>query len=536
LGEDFYENGVFHRRYGGDLQGVMDQLDYLARLGVNTIYFNPVFYARSLHKYDGNSFHHIDPHFGPDPAGDLALIKTENSDPQTWKWTKADRLFLDLIRAAHAQGMRVIIDGVFNHTGRDFFAFLDLRTMQEKSNYRDWYVVESYDDLNTPESEFKYRSWWGVRSLPEFANSADGRDLHEGPKRYILAATSRWMDPNGDGDPCDGIDGWRLDVANEVPDQFWVEWNRHVRALNPQAYTVAEIWVDASKYLERCGFSATMNYHGFAFLTKGFLIDGGMSPSAFAESLQARAADHAPQVRYALQNLIDSHDTDRVASMIVNARPDQYQEPARFDYDIGERASARYDPGYDVRKPDEEDRAIQRLVALFQFSYVGAPMIYYGTEAGMWGGDDPDDRKPMVWMDLIHDDETKDPRNRPRPVDKVAFDQGLYDYYQALIALRKDHPALRRGEFTVVATNDQQQTFAYRRKFEQDTLLVVLNRSNGDQVVEISLAENELPSRWSIALQTTDNAARVIANPDDKNVMDVRLPGRSGVILEAIAD
>lgn len=120
LGDNFYEDGVFHRRYGGDLQGVIDKLDYIADLGVNAIYFNPVFYARSLHKYDGNSFHHVDPYFGPDPTGDLALMQRESSDPQSWQWTAADRLFLKLIRKAHSREIRIVIDGVFNHTGRDF--------------------------------------------------------------------------------------------------------------------------------------------------------------------------------------------------------------------------------------------------------------------------------------------------------------------------------------------------------------------------------------------------------------------------------
>ena len=127
LGPRFYDDGVFHRRYGGDLQGVLDKLDYLQSLGVNALYFNPVFHARSLHKYDGSSFHHVDPHFGPDPGGDLALIATETADPATWKWTAADRLFLQVIQAAHQRQIRLIIDGVFNHTGRDFFAFADLR-------------------------------------------------------------------------------------------------------------------------------------------------------------------------------------------------------------------------------------------------------------------------------------------------------------------------------------------------------------------------------------------------------------------------
>ncbi|HVT30002.1 MAG TPA: alpha-amylase family glycosyl hydrolase, partial [Lacipirellulaceae bacterium] len=220
-GPNFYDNGVFNRRYGGDLEGVIEKLDYLSTLGINTIYLNPVFYARSLHKYDGSSFHHIDPCFGPDPAGDLKMMAVETSDPASWKWTSADKLFLDLLQKAHARKIRVIIDGVFNHTGRDFFAFADLRTRQAKSPYRDWYIVQSYDDPATPQNEFRYKGWWGVDTLPEFAHKAANDDLQPGPKQYILNITKRWMDPNRDGDPSDGIDGWRLDVANEVPTGFW---------------------------------------------------------------------------------------------------------------------------------------------------------------------------------------------------------------------------------------------------------------------------------------------------------------------------
>ncbi|WP_272481677.1 alpha-amylase family glycosyl hydrolase [Rhodothermus marinus] len=168
MGDDFYESyAVFHRRYGGDLQGVIDRLDYLQELGITAIYFNPVFYARSLHKYDGNTYHHIDPYFGPDPEGDLALMAQETEDPNTWHWTAADSLFLRLIREAHARGIRVIIDGVFNHTGRDFFAFADLRRRQQDSPYKDWYIVYSFDDPATPDTnEFDYEAGGASRRSP----------------------------------------------------------------------------------------------------------------------------------------------------------------------------------------------------------------------------------------------------------------------------------------------------------------------------------------------------------------------------------
>ena len=479
LGENFYDDGVFHRRYGGDLQGVLDKLDYLANLGINTIYFNPVFYARSMHKYDGNSFHHIDPHFGPDPTGDFAVMQAESADPATWKWTAADRLFLELLKEAHKRNIRVIIDGVFNHTGRDFFAFKDIVEKQKASKYVSWYMVESFDAPDTPQNEFKYKGWWGVDTLPEFADNESGDDLHPAPKSYVMTATRRWMDPNNDGDTSDGIDGWRLDVANEVPDKFWRDWNAMVRQINPDAYTVAEIWEGAGDYLRDCGFSATMNYHGFAFPVKGFLIDQKLPASRFAKLILARMSEHEPDVQYALQNLIDSHDTDRLASMIVNARRNlKYLNADRFDYDVGERVSARADQSYRVQPPDPQDRRVQQLVAMFQMTFVGAPMIYYGTEAGMDGGDDPDDRMPMYWEDLDYAARTMGPYGKLKSSFPIAFDKSVFKYYQSLTRVRSSYKSLRRGTFKFVHTNDEHGILAYRRELGDERMLVVLNRGN----------------------------------------------------------
>lgn len=486
IGDNFYEDGVFHRRYGGDLQGVIDKLDYLAELGINTIYFNPVFYARSLHKYDGNSFHHIDPYFGPDPQGDFQLMANETADPATWQWTKADQLFLSLIKQAHERGLRIIIDGVFNHTGRDFWAFADIAKNQAKSPYQDWYIVETFDDPKTAENEFKYAGWWGVDTLPEFANSSDGLDLHPKPKAYVFAATKRWMDPNDDGNPADGIDGWRLDVANEVPNKFWQDWNTMVRQLNPEAFTVAEIWDDAGDYLADCGFSSSMNYHGFAYPVKGFLVDGTLPASEFASQLTQRLTAHAPEVRFAMQNLMDSHDTDRLASMIVNAGKHQpYMNAGRFDYDVGERVSPRNFKPYDVARPNEHHRTTERLIALFQIAYVGAPMIYYGTESGMDGADDPDDRMPMVWNDLNYQPRTHGPLGTIDPPQPIKFEKELHAYYRSLFKLRAKSPALRQGDFTVLATDDAAQAIVFARSVKGETMLVGLNRGGQPAKIEI---------------------------------------------------
>lgn len=527
MGDDFYDDGVFHRRYGGDLQGVIDRLDYLKELGVNTLYFNPVFYARSLHKYDGNTYHHVDPYFGPDPEGDLALMARETSDPATWHWTEADRLFLTLLDEAHARGLRVVIDGVWNHTGRDFFAFADLRENQAASPYKDWYIVRSFDDPATPDTnEFSYKGWWDVATLPEFADTPDGTDLHPGPKQYVFDATSRWMDPNGDGDPTDGIDGWRLDVANEVPIGFWADWNAHVRSHNPEAYTVTEIWENAADFVEEGGFSATMNYHGFAFPVKGYLVDDAIPPSRFVELLAERRAEYPDTVQYALQNLIDSHDTPRLASMIVNRHLQPYEQPDRFDYDVGSRVSPRHTDRFDVRKPNAEEREIQQLVGLFQMTYLGAPMLYYGTESGMWGADDPDDRMPMVWDDLTYDPQTHDPLGRPRPRDEVAFDAGLHRFYRQLATLRRDLAPLRRGDFEVLAANDEQNILAYSRTLDGETVVVVLNRSDEAHSTRIELPEAPRET-YAIALATKD-AVRL---QQDATALLLELPARSGVVL-----
>ncbi len=532
MGASFYEDGVFHRRYGGDLQGVINKLDYLAKLGINTIYFNPVFYARSLHKYDGNSFHHVDPHFGPDPAGDFELMAKETSDPATWHWTAADKLFLSLIEKAHKKKIRVIIDGVFNHTGRDFWAFADIAKNQEKSLYLDWYSIEKFDDPGTPKNEFKYACWWGVDTLPEFANNQDGTDLHPKPKAYVFQSTRRWMDPNGDGDPDDGIDGWRLDVANEVPNQFWRDWNTEVRKINPAAFTVAEIWDDAGDYLADCGFSSTMNYHGFAYPVKGFLIDGKLPASAFARQLTERMATHPQEVQFALQNLIDSHDTDRLASMIVNAahqRP--YMNANRFDYDVGERVSPRHFAEYDVSRPNENSREIQRLVALFQMTFVGSPMIYYGTEAGMDGADDPDDRMPMVWPEFKYAPRKKGPYGKAlpsRPSRSIKFDQGLHDDYQSLIRLRRENEPLRRGDFKVLATDDASRSIAFQRTHEGDTMIVALNRGNNATSIEFDIADDaKLVPAIGVSMKGT--AATVV---DGK--AQLRLPPRTGFVWRVV--
>jgi cyclomaltodextrinase / maltogenic alpha-amylase / neopullulanase len=528
IGEDFYENGIFHRRYGGDLQGVIDKLDYLKELGITAIKFNPVFYGRSQHKYDGNSFHHIDPNFGPDPEGDFETIRNggETADPATWKWTAADKLFLELIKKAHERGIKVVVDGVFNHTGRDFFAFRDIRMQGEKSPYMEWYTIQSSDDPSTRRNELRYTGWFGFYTLPEFRNNEDGSDLHPAVKQYIFDSTKRWMDPDGDGNTSDGIDGWRLDVAEEVPDKFWRDWNAFVFSINPNAITVPEIWGDGTAdYLKKTGFSSAMNYYAFSKPVKAYLIDNTVKPSAFGQMLNERRDQFDPAVRRALWNLTDSHDTDRMASMVVNrSLSESYANAANFDYDEASKNSPRRNNLYQVRKPNDDERAIQRLVILFQLTYVGAPMFYYGVEAGIWGGDDPDCRKPMPWPDLKMEMETADPLGRARAADDPKFDEELHGFFAEAVALHAGSAAFQSAAFAVLAADDAKNVFIFSRGAGDEQRVVALNRSAEAQTVTFNGPGSE------VIFSSRSNKADVELAVSGE-AREVTLPPLTGAVL-----
>jgi glycosidase len=206
-GKDFYWNAQT-RRYGGDLQGLLERLDYLQGLGIGAIYLNPIFEAPSHHKYDTTYFHHVDNNLGPDPEGDRVIWATESpADPTTWKWTSADRLFLKLIQECHRRQMKVVLDGVFSHVGVTFWAFRDLRSRGASSRYASWFAVKTFDDPKTPADEFEYQGLSGVRELPELRK--EGGTLAAPVRDHLRVVARRWGDPNGDGDPSDGIPGAR---------------------------------------------------------------------------------------------------------------------------------------------------------------------------------------------------------------------------------------------------------------------------------------------------------------------------------------
>jgi cyclomaltodextrinase / maltogenic alpha-amylase / neopullulanase len=482
------------RRYGGDLQGVIDQLPYLQELGVNAIYFNPLNDSPSLHKYDPRYWHHIDRNFGPNPKLDKEMIEKENPlDSKTWKWTTADSLFLKLIKKCKEKNIRIILDYSFNHTGKVFWAFEDVKKNGEKSKVADWYEIESFDDPSTPVNEFKYRGWAGVPTMPEMKKDIIGPhempfegNLHsKAAKEHIFSTVRRWLDPNNDGNPEDGIDGYRLDVAAEVPMGFWREFRQVVRKLNPEAYLLGEIWWKTwpdtlmlpNSFLQGDQFDAIMNYRWYR-PTRQFFNDmpNSLSVSEFVAELQDKKTGIANDRQQAMMNLVASHDAPRISTDLYNKNAYKYQAKP---YD---------DKNYKIDKPDAKTKAIQEMLLIHQFTFIGAPHIWNGDEFGMWGADDPDTRKPLIWPDLQYEDETHHPYNMPRKRDKVEQDKKLLEFYKKLITIRKSNPALIYGDIVYSVIDDKNSILAYNRNYNSKEIIAIFNKSDKKQLVKVPVS------------------------------------------------
>jgi glycosidase len=457
-GGDGGQRGLNRRRYGGDIEGIQAELPYLRSLGVNCLYLNPIFKSPSLHKYDTSDYRHVDDHFGV--AGDMAELTGETEDPATWKWTKSDKLFLNFVAEAHRQGFRVVIDGVFNHSGKQLFAFQDLLHNGRNSRYADWYTVTNWDPLT-------WISFGGSRNgnMPEFKKDPV-TGLTAGPGDFIFNITRRWLAP--DGDPSRGVDGFRLDYAQNIPRVFWVAYRNLVKSIKPDAFITGEIWTPAASYLSGDAWDATMQYP-FAQALQAFFVDapGSAIPaSVCAQRLQLLTTLYPFQVSLSQMNLLGSHDTERWASRFVNA---DHPEPAWGDAK-GSRTQ------YNSSKPtDLEWARVEQSVAV-QMTYVGSPMVYYGDEAGMWGGTDPDDRQPMIWKDL-----------QPYADPEVTFKQDLFDYYVRLIALHRGLLPLQSGFVHTLLADDAHNVLVYSRDLGDEHVYVLINRSDKSRLVDLPL-------------------------------------------------
>ena len=312
-----------HGFQGGDLVGITRRLDYLVDLGITGIYLNPIFLSASTHRYDTMDYLRIDP-----KLGDL-------DD------------FHALLSAAHEKNIRVILDGVFNHCSRGFFAFNDILENGSYSPYLDWFHVRRLPlRAYEPGHARNYLAWWGIKSLPKFNTG------NPAVRRYLLNVARYWIEQ--------GADGWRLDVPNEInDDSFWAEFREVVYNANPEAYTVGEIWEANPRWANDQHFDGLMNYPVRIAIQQ--FIDGKITAAQFSGQVESFLALYPRENGYAMYNLLGSHDTERILTFFNG----------------------------DQRKV--------KLAFLFLFTYPGVPSIYYGDEIGLRGGKDPDCRGAFPW-------------------------------------------------------------------------------------------------------------------------------------------
>jgi cyclomaltodextrinase len=530
------------RRYGGDLQGVKDKIPYLKELGINAIYFNPLNDAPSLHKYDAAHYRHIDRHFGPDPDGDTEIINAETpDDPSTWQWTAADKLFLDIIKECKENGIRIVLDYSWNHTGSDFWAFLDVMEKGNESKYKDWYYIEHFDDPSTPENEFHYEGWAGVPSLPELKENiieieteeneldqswgyggdplkiVDGDIYDSTLKAHIFHVTQRWLDPNGDGDPSDGIDGYRLDVAAEVPIGFWEDYREFVRSINPEAYLIGEVWweqwpdklMDPAPFLGNA-FDAVMNYRWYRF-ARQYLAQAGMvkKPSEYVEAITKMNESMGIQYTYAMMNVTSSHDVPRLSTSLQN----------KNNYKNGVKPTDN--PDYNIHKPTEATMKEMKMMLLHQFSYVGGPQIWNGEEMGMWGADDPSCRKPLIWPDYEFEAESYHPlKGETDYVEEVKMDSALFEYYKTLCKVRTENKVLSLGDLNFTLADDDKYVLAYSRVLGKENAIAVFNVSEETQSISVPAPSN---GKYVNALNGEELSAKELQ-------LAVEIPAKSGLL------
>lgn len=421
---------------GGDFAGMQARLDYLVDLGINAVYFNPIFQSAANHRYHTHDYYHVDPVLGGNQA------------------------FREFLDAAHDRGIRVMLDGVFNHASRGFFQFNHIMENGRQSPYVDWFIVNGFP-LNAFDvhSAPNYAAWWENAELPKL--NTDNPQV----RAFVMDVAETWLRF--------GIDGWRLDVPLEITTPgFWEEFRRRVKALNPEAYILAEIWDDAQDWLTGDHFDATMNY-GFNRACQGFFggqrLDvserpGGFEIAAldgtgFAKNIHDLLHLYDWDVTLAQYNLLSSHDEPRFLTMVRG----------------------------DTRR--------LRLATLFQMTFPGAPSVYYGDEIGMEGGPDPDCRRAFPW-------------------DERQWDCALRQEFRRVIALRRAHRSLRRGTYTELLVSGGAYVFA--RHDPDETVVVALNVA--DEAVDLTLDLSPLLS--------DDRRTDVVVFADAWSGREVRAGGR----------
>ena len=431
----------------------------------------------------------------------------ETHDPSTWVWTESDLIMVDVIKELHKNGIRVIFDGVFNHSSDRHWTFNMVLAEGSESKYKEWYKFsdfthhvkiedyhsdqEAYEILIENKKNVKYNGWAGFDTLPEF------NTFNQEYKDYIFNITRKWMiGPDAieseDWMSDDGIDGWRLDVPNCLENQgFWNEWREVVKSCKKDSYITAELWGNAAGDINKGNkFDTVMNYEWLK-TTIGYFInqssEGGrrykLKASDFFNELREKRTWYPYQSLQSSQNLNGSHDTDRLYSRIINDRAGRDLEEGKQleqGYNsIRPDLASVYHPNttIDWKNIQIKPKDILKLISIFQMTYIGAPMLYYGDEVGMWGATDPYCRKPMLWEEFTYDEERNPSHVNQGEVYDQKADKDLFQWYQKLIKIRKENSVLVYGRFKEILNDDEKDIIVYERYDDDNSVIVVINNS-----------------------------------------------------------
>ena len=378
-------------KFGGDIQGIINNLDYLNELGINLIYLTPIFKSSSNHKYNTGNYYEVDPQFG------------------------STNKIKELVDKCHEKNIKVVLDAVFNHSGADFFAFKDILEKQEKSKYIDWYFIDnfpiSYEECNY------YTFADNVKNMPKF-NTANKET-----REYLLKVAEYWVNEID-------IDGWRLDVCDEVDHSFWREFKQRVKKQKKDAIIIGEIMHEASSFLRGDQLDSIMNYP-FKGAMVDFFARRTIGAEEFDNILSRSRVIYMDEINKQMWNLIGSHDTQRFLTECN----------------------------------DKIER--MKLAIVFQFTYIGVPYIYYGDEVGLNGGEEPQSRKCMVWE--------KEKQNRD-----------LLEFYKKIIKLRKNNYELIYGNYKTIYSKDN--IIAFERNYNKEKIIIIINNNYEERVVDLNLS------------------------------------------------
>lgn len=490
--------------YGGDLRGVMKKLDYLLELGVDAIYLNPIFVSPSNHKYDIQDYDYVDPHFGVivKDEGELLQPGDTNNQHATRYITRvtakenleaSNELFIELVEEVHKRGMKIILDGVFNHCG-SFNKWLDRECIYEKE---EGYEKGAYVDENSPYRSFfkfrdgtwpynnRYDGWWGHDTLPKL-------NYEESPKlyQYIMDIAKKWVSPPFN------IDGWRLDVAadlghsNEYNHKFWKDFRKVVKEANPNAIILAEHYGDPSSWLQGDEWDTVMNYDAFMEPLTWFLTG--------IEKHSDESRDDLYGQYEAFYGSMSHHMTRfNTQSLLVAMNELSNHDHSRFLTRTNRRVGRTGANGPEAANHGV-NKAVMREAVLVQMTMPGAPTIYYGDEAGVCGWTDPDNRRTYPWG---HEDTS------------------LITLHQELIHIHKSYEALKTGSMIFLCGGNHY--FSFGRFDQNDKLVIIVNNLQQEQIIDIPV--------WQVGIFDTDRLVRIIETNREGYSLEAKMyPVREG--------